>query len=80
MTRDKYHGEVRTPHGAMQNAKALLRVAEHLDADSDQRPTESLLFHGMIIVVPTLMGLATELALKALHVRRPHLPQEPRPA
>ena len=44
------------PHGAMQNAKALLRVAEHLDADSDQRPTESLLFHGMIIVVPTTDG------------------------
>ena len=69
MTHDKYHGEVRNPHGAVENAKALLHVAEHLDADSDQRPTEPLLFHGMIIVVPTLLGLATELALKALHMR-----------
>ena len=69
MTHDKYHGEVRNAHGAMENAKALLRVAEHLDADSDQRSTEPLLFHGMIIVVPTLLGLATELALKALHMR-----------
>ena len=69
MTRDKYHDEVRNPSGAMENAMALLRVAEHLDADSDQRPTEPLLFHGMIIVVPTLLGLATELALKALHMR-----------
>ena len=69
MTRDKYHGAVRNPHGAMENAKALLRVAEHLDAASDPRPTEPLLFHGMVIVVPTLLGLATELALKALHMR-----------
>ena len=43
MTRYKYHGEVHNPGGAMENAKALLRVAEHLDADSDQRPTEHLL-------------------------------------
>ena len=69
MTRDKYQGEVRSPHRAMENAKSLLRVAEHLDADLDQRPTEPLLFHGMIIVVPTLLGLATELALKVLHMR-----------
>ena len=69
MTRHKYHGEVRNPSGAMENAKALLRVAEHLDADSDQSPTEPLLIHGVIIVVPTLLGLATELALKALHMR-----------
>ena len=69
MTRDKYQGQVRSPHGAMENAKGLLHVAEHLDADLDQRPTEPLLFHGIIIVVPTLLGLATELALKALHMR-----------
>ena len=55
-----YHGEVRNPSGAMENAKALLRVAEHLDADSDRGPTELLLVHGMIIVVPTLLGLAGE--------------------
>ena len=53
----------------MENAKALLRVANHLDADSDKEPTEPLLFHGLIIVIPTLLGLATELALKALHMR-----------
>ena len=69
MTRDKYHGEIRNPHGAMENAKALLCVANHLDADSDKEPTEPLLFHGLIIVIPTLLGLATELALKALHMR-----------
>ena len=53
----------------MENAKALLRVANHLDADSDKEPTEPLLFHGLIMVIPTLLGLATELALKALHMR-----------
>ena len=53
----------------MENAKGLLRVAEHLDADLDQRPTEPLLFHGVIIAIPTLLGLATELALKAPHMR-----------
>ena len=36
MTRDKYHGEIRNPHGAMENAKALVRVANHLDADTDK--------------------------------------------
>ena len=30
---------------------------------------EPLLFHGLLIVPPTLLGLATELALKALHIR-----------
>ena len=53
----------------MENAKALLRVANHLDADTDKEPTESLLFHGLTIVVPTLLGLAAELALKALYMR-----------
>ena len=28
-----------------------------------------MLFHGLVIAVPTLLGLATELALKALHLR-----------
>ena len=69
MTRDKYHGEIRNPHGAMENAKALLRVANHLDADTDKEPTQPLLFHGLTIVIPTLLGLATELALKALQMR-----------
>ena len=54
---------------AMENAKALLRVADHLDAQTDHEPTGTLLFHGLIIVVPTLLGLAAELALKALHLR-----------
>ena len=74
MTRDKHHGGIRNPHGAMQNAQALLRVANHLDADTDKEPTESLLFHGLIIVIPTLLGLATELALKALHMREDGTP------
>ena len=68
MTRTKSYGEIRNPHGAMENAKALLRVANHLDADTDTAPTESLLFRGLIIVVPTLLGLAAELALKALYM------------
>ena len=68
MTRDKYHGEVRSPSGAMENAKALLRVAEHLDADLEQALTDPLLFHGLIIAVPTLLDLVGELALKALHM------------
>ena len=53
----------------MENAKALLRVANHLDADTDKEPTQPLLFHGLTIVIPTLLGLATELALKALQMR-----------
>ena len=53
----------------MENAKALLLVVNHLDADTNKESTESPLFHGLIIVVPTLLGLATELALKALHMR-----------
>ena len=69
MTRTKSHGEIRTPHGAMENVKALLRVANHLDADTDKEPPESLLFHGLIVVVPTLLGLAAKLALKALYMR-----------
>ena len=52
-----------------ENAKALLRVANHLDAATDKEPTESLLFHGLIIVVPTLLGLAAKLALNALYIR-----------
>ena len=69
MTRARSHGEIRNPLGAIENAKALLRVASHLDADTDKEPTETLLFHGLIIVVPTLLGLAAELALKALYMR-----------
>ena len=69
MKRDKYHGEILSPHGAMENAKALLLIVNHLDADTDKEPIESPLFRGLIIVVPTLLGLATELALKALHMR-----------
>ena len=57
------------PDGAMENAKALLRVVNHLDAEADKDSTKRLLFHGLIIAVPTLLGLATELALKALHMR-----------
>ena len=69
MARDKHQGEIRNPHGAVENAKALLLVVNHLDADTDKQSTESPLFHGLIIVVPTLLGLATEIALKALHMR-----------
>ena len=69
MTHEMKHEEIRNPDGAMENAKALLRVANHLDADSDKVPADPLLFHGLIIVVPTLLGLASELALKALHMR-----------
>ncbi len=53
----------------MDNAKALLEVADHLDADKDPKRTGPLLFHGLFIAVPTLLGLATELALKALLMR-----------
>lgn len=53
----------------MENAKALLRVVNHLDTEADKEVTESLLFHGLVIVPPILLGLATELALKALHIR-----------
>ena len=54
MKRNRYYGEIRNPHGAMENAKALLLVVNHLDADTDKEPIESPLFRGLIIVVPTL--------------------------
>ena len=57
------------PDGAIENAKALLHVANHLDADLDTKRTEALLFHGLILAIPTLLGLATELALKGLLMR-----------
>ena len=53
----------------MENAKALLRIINHLDAEADNEVTEPLLFHGLVIVPPTPLGLATELALEALHIR-----------
>lgn len=34
MTRDKHHDELRNPHEAMENAKALLLVVNHLNADT----------------------------------------------
>ena len=74
MTRDNHYGGVRNLHGAMENAKVLLRVANDLDTDTDREPTESLLFHGLIIVIPTLLGLATELALRALYMREDGIP------
>lgn len=57
------------PDGAIENAQALLQVANHLDADLDIKRTEPLLFRGLILTVPTLLGLATELALKGLLMR-----------
>ena len=37
MTRDKYQGEVRSPHGAMENAKGLLRVLGHTQLQTTAR-------------------------------------------
>ena len=47
----------------------MLRVANHLGADTDKEPTEPLLFQRLTIVIPTLLELASELVLKALHMR-----------
>ena len=69
MAHEKHPEEILNPDGAMENVKALLQVVNHLDADIDKGQTEPLLFHGLIITIPTLLGLATELALKALHMR-----------
>ena len=57
------------PDGAVENAEALLQVANHLDADLDIKRTEPLLFHGLILTIPTILALATELALKGLLMR-----------
>lgn len=46
MTPEMKHEEIRNPDGTMENAKALLRVTNHLDAETDKNPTDSLLFHG----------------------------------
>ena len=67
--RGQYHSAICNPNGAMEKAKALLRVADHLDADTHKKRTEPMLFYGPIVVIPTLLRLATELALKALHMR-----------
>ena len=69
MAHPKHPEKLVNPDGAIENAQALLEVANHLHADLDTKRTEPLLFHGLIITIPTLLGLATELALKALLMR-----------
>ncbi len=69
MAHEKQSEKILNPDGAMDNAKALLEVANHLDAYKDPKLTGPLLFHGFMLTVPTLLALATELALKALIMR-----------
>lgn len=54
---------------AMENAKALQHLAKHLSASIDQSRKDELLYHGQVMAYPLLLAFATELALKALHVR-----------
>ena len=69
MAHQKHPEKLVNPDGAVENAQALLQVANHLDADLDTKRTEPLLFHGLILTIPSLLGLATELALKGLLMR-----------
>ena len=69
MAHPKHSEKLVNPDGAIENAQALLLVANHLDADLDTKRAERLLFHGLILTIPTLLGLATELALKGLLMR-----------
>ena len=56
MAHEKHPEEILNPDGAMENAKALLQVVNHLDADIDKGQTEPLLFHGLIITIPHCWG------------------------
>ena len=76
MAHERHRKKLVNPDGAIGNAKALLQVANHLDADLDIERTEALLFHGLILAIPTLLGLATELALKGLLMREVGAPPQ----
>ena len=49
----------------MGQAQSLQRVGEMLEQDTDSDSPGSALYKGKIVAAPILLGLATEIALKA---------------
>lgn len=55
-----------SPYYMMRRARALRRVAEHLDDDGNvPEPWDRRLQEGKFVAAPVLLALATEIALKA---------------
>ena len=66
------------PDWMIENAKALRRAAKELEqhrSKTDQ--TDNLLFLGVLLAVPDLLLLATEIALKAWHCREQNVASKP---
>lgn len=66
------------PDWMIDNAKALRRAAKELEqhrSKTDQ--TDNLLFLGVLLAVPDLLLLATEIALKAWHCRERNVAAKP---
>ena len=61
----------------MSQARALRRVAEHLDDDGKApEPWDSRLNEGKFVAVPVLLALSTEIALKAWQCRERNGPPD----
>ena len=66
---NKNSGEIWDMVSMIWNAKSLQRVAKELEWDGESPQSDHLLCSGKFLVVPILLALATEIALKAWQCR-----------